>query len=65
MSLYDNHGPASVRRRHRSQCSKIFSKTALPIKAKIYVEPPWVGGGDILFATSGSHDKDGHHAHKW
>ena len=29
----------------RSQCSKIFfSKTAWPIKAKFYVEPPWVGG---------------------
>ena len=33
------------RRRGRSQCSKIFfSKTALPIKAKSYVEPPWVEG---------------------
>ena len=29
----------------RSQCSKIFfSETAGPIKAKFYVEPPWVGG---------------------
>ena len=35
--------PSSVVR--RPQCSKIFfSKTALPIKAKFYVEPPWVGG---------------------
>ena len=34
---------SSVRR--RSQCSKIsFSETAGPIKAKFYVEPPWVGG---------------------
>ena len=34
-----------VVRRHRSQCSKIFfSETALTIKAKFYVEPPWVGG---------------------
>ena len=31
-------------RRRRSQCSKIFSETAGPIKAKFYVEPPWVGG---------------------
>ena len=32
----------SVRR--RSQCSKIFfSETAGPIKAKFYVEPPWIG----------------------
>ena len=29
----------------RPQCSKIFfSETAGPIKAKFYVEPPWVGG---------------------
>ena len=29
----------------RSQCSNIFfSQTAWPIKAKFYVEPPWVGG---------------------
>ena len=28
----------------RSQCSNIFSETAGPIKAKFYVEPPWVGG---------------------
>ena len=27
------------------QCSKVFfSENALPIKAKFYVEPPWVGG---------------------
>ena len=33
--------PSSV----RSQCSKIFfSETAWPMKAKFYVEPPWVGG---------------------
>ena len=50
VSLLDTHGPASVRRpsvvvRRRSQCSKIFfSETALPIKAKFNVEPPWVGG---------------------
>ena len=52
------------RRRHRhSQCSKIFfSETALPVKANFYVEPPWVGGNDILFAASGSYDQDGRHA---
>ena len=37
--------PSSSVVRRRSQCSKIFfSETALPIKAKIYVDPPWVGG---------------------
>ena len=35
--------PSVVRR--RPQCSKIFSETALPIKAKFYVEPPWVTVG--------------------
>ena len=34
--------------RPRLQCSKIFfSKTALPIKAKFYVEPPWIGGTKV------------------
>ena len=36
----------SVRRR-RPQCSNIFSETASPIKAKFYVEPPWVGGTNV------------------
>ena len=50
----------------RSQCSNIFfSETAGPIKAKFYVEPPWVGGDDILLAASGSHDQDGRHANIW
>ena len=32
----------------RSQCSNIFfSETAWPIKAKFYVEPPWVGGTKV------------------
>ena len=36
------NGPASVR---CPQCSNTFySETAEPIKAKFYVEPPWVGG---------------------
>ena len=40
--------PSVVRRRRRrtssSTISNIFSETAGPIKAKFYVEPPWVGG---------------------
>ena len=36
---------SSVGVRRRPQCSNIFfSETAWPIKAKFYVEPPWVGG---------------------
>ena len=40
---------SGVRRRRmsvrRPQCSNVFfSETAWPIKAKFYVEPPWVGG---------------------
>ena len=49
---------------HRSQCSKISSETALPIKAKFYVEPPWVGG--LIFCSRHlGHDQDGRHAHIW
>ena len=37
--------PSSSVVRRRPQCSNIFlSETAWPIKAKFYVEPPWVGG---------------------
>ena len=49
MSLYDTHGLASIRRpssviiARRSQCTKIFSETACPIKTKFYVDPSWVG----------------------
>ena len=40
--------------RRRSQCSKIFfSKIAWPIKAKFYVEPPWVGGTNICLRHLG------------
>ena len=43
--LVYTHGPSlSVR---RPQCSNIFSEIAWPIKAKFYVEPPWVGGTKI------------------
>ena len=39
---------SSVRPSVRPQCSNIFfSKTAWQIKAKFYVEPPWVGGTKV------------------
>ena len=41
---------SGVRRRCRclQQCLNIFSsETALPIKAKFYVEPPWEGGTKV------------------
>ena len=34
-------------RRRRQQCLNISSETALPIKAKFYVEPPWEGGKKV------------------
>ena len=38
----------SVVRRRRPQCSNIFfSTTAWRIKAKFYVEPPWVGRTNV------------------
>ena len=49
----------------RPQCSKIFfSKTAWPIKAKFYVEPPWVGGTKVCLRHVG-HDQDGRHTPIW
>ena len=44
--------PASVRASVRAcvrpfTFSKIFSETAWPIKAKFYVEHPWVGGTKV------------------
>ena len=37
----------------RPQCSNIFSETAWPIKAKSYVEPPWVGGTKVYINGPG------------
>ena len=37
--------PSVVFCRRRSQCSNIFfSETAGPIKATLYLKPPWIGG---------------------
>ena len=42
------------RSRHRQQCLNIFSsETALPIKAKFYVEPPWEGGTKVYINGPG------------
>ena len=38
----------------RQQCLNIFSsETALPIKAKFYVEPPWEGGTKVCINGPG------------
>ena len=40
--------------RRRQQCLNIFSsETALPIKAKFYVEPPWEGGTKVYINDPG------------
>ena len=40
--------------RRRQQCLNIFSsETALPIKAKLYVEPPWEGGMKVYINGPG------------
>ena len=47
---------SGVRRRcrFRQQCLNIFSsETAWPIKAKLYVEPPWEGGTKVYINGSG------------
>ena len=42
------------RRRRLQQCLNIFSsETALPIKAKFYVEPPWEGGTKLCINGPG------------
>ena len=52
------------RRRRRQQCLNIFSsETALPIKAKFYVEPPWERGTKVYINGPGHNDQDGRHAH--
>ena len=47
---------SGVRRRRRrcQQCLNIFySETAWPIKAKLYVEPPWEGGTKVYINGPG------------
>ena len=42
------------RRCRRQQCLNIFSsETALPIKAKFYMEPPWEGGTKVCINGQG------------
>ena len=45
--------PASVRRPSLTISNIFFSKTAYPIKAKFYVEPPWVGGTKVCWRHLG------------
>ena len=41
-------------RRRRQQCLNSFSsETALPIKAELYVEPPWEGGTKVYINGPG------------
>ena len=45
---------SGVRCRRRQQCLNIFSsETALPIKAKFYMETPWEGGTKIYINGPG------------
>ena len=47
--VYPYSGVRCRRCRRRQQCLNIFSsETALPIKAKFYVEPPWEGGTKFI-----------------
>ena len=43
----------------------ILSETTGSVKAKFHMELQLVGGNESLFAASGSHNQDGHHAHIW
>ena len=44
---------SGIRCHHRQQCLNISSGTALPIKAKFYVEPPWEGGTKVCINGPG------------
>ena len=55
---------SGVRRPSFTISNIFFSKTAWPIKAKFYVEPPWERGTEVV-AASGSHDQHGPNAHIW
>ena len=47
-------GRGRCRCRRRQQCLNIFSsETAWPIKAKLYVEPPWEGGTKVYINGPG------------
>ena len=51
--VYPYSGVRCRRLRHQ-QCLNIFSsETALPIKAKFYVEPPWEGGTKVCINGPG------------
>ena len=49
--------PCSGVRRRRCRCQQclniFFSETAWPIKAKLYVEPPWEGGTKVYINGPG------------
>ena len=48
------HRRRRCRCRCRQQCLNIFSsETALPIKAKFYLEPPWEGGTKVYINGPG------------
>ena len=52
--VYPYSGVRCRRRCRRQQCFNIFSsETALPIKAKFYVEPPWEGGTKVCINGPG------------
>ena len=52
--VYPYSGIRCRRRRRCQQCWNIFSsETALPIKAKFYVEPPWEGGTKVYINGPG------------
>ena len=51
--VYPYSGVCCCCRRRRQQCLNISSETALPIKAKFYVEPPWEGGTKVYINGPG------------
>ena len=65
MSLKDTHGPTSVCRRTSSftMLKDLLLQNRLANQSQILCGASSGRGNDILFAASGSHDKDGRQAH--
>ena len=51
--VHCRHCRCRGRCRRRQQCLNISSETAWPIKAKLYMEPPWEGGTKVYINGPG------------
>ena len=57
--------PSSVRRTSSTMLKNLLLRNRLADQSQILCGASLGRGNEILFATSGSHDQDGRHAHIW